>query len=179
MPSSRRWPFSCWRSSRTGRDWFEHETLGYNYRLAEIPSALGIEQLKRLEAMTARRAEVARSYSRRLADHADLILLPEAAENCSISWFVYVVRLAERFTREDRDYIAAMLPRRGIGCGRYFAPIHLQPHYRREFGHAPGDFPITESQADRALAIPFFNRITEEQIDEVSTALCDLVGLRG
>ncbi len=164
---------------RTGNDWFEHETLGYNYRLAEIPSALGIEQLKRLEAMTARRAEVARSYSRRLADHADLILLPEAAENCSISWFVYVVRLTERFTREDRDHIAAMLQRRGIGCGRYFAPIHLQPHYRREFGHAPGDFPITESQADRALALPFFNRITEEQIDEVSTALCDLVSLCG
>ncbi len=164
---------------RAGNDWFEHETLGYNYRLAEIPSALGIEQLNRLDAMSARRAEVARSYSRRLADHADLILLPEAAGGCTISWFLYVVRLTERFTREDRDHIAAMLQRRGIGCGRYFAPIHLQPHYRREFGYAPGDFPITESQADRALALPFFNRITEEQIDEVSTALCDLVSLRG
>ncbi len=164
---------------RAGNDWFEHEALGYNYRLAEIPSALGIEQLKRLDDMTARRAEIAHAYSRRFADHGDLILLPEAAENCAISWFVYVVRLAERFTREDRDQIAASLQRRGIGCGRYFAPIHLQPHYRREFGHAPGDFPITESQAGRALALPFFNRITEEQIDEVSTALCDLVDLRG
>ena len=46
-------------------------------------------------------------------------------------------------------------------------------------GHAPGDLPITESQADRALALPFFNRITEEQIDEVSTTLCDLVSLCG
>ena len=162
---------------RAGNDWFEHETLGYNYRLAEIPSALGDEQMARLDAMIARRAEVARSYSRRLADHPDLILLPEAAEDCTTSWFVYVVRLAERFTREDRDHISTELHKRGIGCGRYFAPIHLQPYYRREFGYAPGDFPIAEAQADRALAIPFFNRITEDQIDEVSKALCDLIML--
>ena len=44
---------------RTGNDWFDHETLGYNYRLAEIPSALGIEQLNRLDAMSARRAVAA------------------------------------------------------------------------------------------------------------------------
>jgi perosamine synthetase len=164
---------------RAGNDWFEHETLGYNYRLAEIPSALGIEQMNRLDAIIERRAEIARSYSHRFADFANLILLPEAADGCTISWFAYVVRLTERFTREDRDDIAAGLQQRGIGCGRYFAPIHLQPHYRREFGYAPGNFPITESQADRTLALPFFNRITEEQIDEVSAALCELVRLRG
>ena len=164
---------------RTGNGWFEHETLGYNYRLAEIPSALGVEQMNRLDAITARRTEIANSYSRRLANHTDLILLPEAADGCTISWFTYVVRLTDRFTREDRDDIAAMLQQRGIGCGRYFAPIHLQPHYRREFAYAPGSFPTAESQAARALALPFFNRITEEQIDEVSTALCDLVSLRG
>ncbi|MFZ3372253.1 MAG: DegT/DnrJ/EryC1/StrS family aminotransferase, partial [Desulfitobacteriaceae bacterium] len=48
-----------------------------------------------------------------------------------------------------------------------FTAIHLQPFYREMFGYKEGDFPITEHVASGTLAIPFFNKITEEQIDSV------------
>ena len=91
-----------------------------------------------------------------------------------ISWFVYVVRLSNRFDQAHRDWIVNEMQSRGIALGRYFAPIHLQPVYR------PSDsgktaLPVTESQASRALALPFFNRIREDEIKEVCQTLVELV----
>lgn len=64
---------------------------------------------------------------------------------------------------------------KGIGCGRYFAPIHLQPLYARSFGYRAGDFPEAEQSADRVIALPFFNKITDAQLDEVCQRLAESV----
>jgi perosamine synthetase len=92
-----------------------------------------------------------------------------------MSWFVYVVRLAERYAREERDRILAGLRERGIGCGNYFSPIHLQPFYREEFQYKPGDFPVTEAIAERTIALPFHTRLSEDEIDCVVSRLEDLL----
>lgn len=149
------------------QDWFEHTELGFNYRLSEINCALGIEQLKRIEPILAMRESVARKYNQRLRGNANLILPEIEAANQHISWFVYVVRLSENFTRAQRDSIVKQMNEHEIGCGRYFAPIHLQPFYREKFGYITGDFPVAEFQAERAIALPFFNRITAAQIETV------------
>ena len=58
----------------------------------------------------------------------------------------------------------------------YFAPIHLQPFYAKTFGFKTGDFPVAEHAAERVVALPFFNRITDEEIDEVGERLEKLCG---
>jgi perosamine synthetase len=95
-------------------------------------------------------------------------------QGCRISWFVYVVQLAETFSLEQRDAIVRQLAERGIGCGRYFAPIHMQPAYQRE-KHRSMELPVTESIAPRTLALPFFNKITETEIEEVCDTLQELI----
>jgi len=90
-----------------------------------------------------------------------------------ISWFVYVVRLSESLSQNHRDWIVREMNRRGIGCGRYFAPIHLQPAYQSTCPQRH-DLSVTEQQAARALALPFFNRLRDEQINEVCGNLCEL-----
>jgi len=159
-------------------EWFEHRELGFNYRLSELSCALGITQLGRLKSILERRAAVAAAYQRRLEKHPELILSDLSIADGLVSWFVYVVRLGEMFEQADRDWIAAELQARGIGCARYFAPIHLQPFYRQTFGFAPGDFPITERIAARTLALPFSNQITDEQLDEVCETLLALMAQR-
>ena len=158
-----------------GRDatseWFEHTQLGYNYRLSDVNCALGIAQLKRLESILHQRETAARKYNERLAANPHLITPEIDITNAKISWFVYVVRLNENFTRTRRDSIVNQMNRAGIGCGRYFAPIHLQPVYVRKFGCQTGDFPNAEHAAERVIALPFFNRITDGQIDEVCETL--------
>ena len=158
-----------------GRDasseWFEHIALGYNYRLSDINCALGIAQLNRLESILQQRETVARKYHERLKNNPCLVLPENDLPNGRISWFVYVVRLNENFTRTRRDSIVKQMNRAGIGCGRYFAPIHLQPLYVEKFGYKTNDFPNAERAAERVLALPFFNRITDAQIDEVCETL--------
>ena len=158
-----------------GRDasseWFEHVELGYNYRLSDINCAVGIEQFKRLDEILQLREAAARKYQARLANNPHLVLPDIEFPNGRISWFVYVVRLQSHFTRAQRDAIVVEMNRAGIGCGRYFAPIHLQPLYVKKFGFRAGDFPAAECAAERVIALPFFNRITDAQIDEVGATM--------
>jgi perosamine synthetase len=155
-------------------DWFEHSELGYNYRLAEMNCALGISQLKRIDAILSRREEIARKYNEKLKGIENLRLPALEVARRKLSWFVYVVRLPGTLTQIHRDWIMNEMHRRGIGCGRYFAPIHLQPAYRSARGYR-ADLSVTEFEASRCLALPFFNRLQDEQIDEVCTILGELL----
>jgi perosamine synthetase len=156
-------------------DWFEHSELGYNYRISEMNCALGLAQLKRVDSILERRRIVAEEYDSRLRGCADLVLPALSVPDRIVSWFVYVVRLSARFSAADRDAVRHRLNERGIGCGRYFAPIHLQAAYRCQ-PWAAVRLPVTELQAERTLALPFFNRIKSEQIAEVCGVLLEVIG---
>lgn len=155
-------------------NWFEHDELGYNYRLSEMNCALGLGQLKRIETILGLRASVAAAYQECLRDVDELVLPQLHIPHCRISWFVYVVRLADQFTREQRDQVMQFLTERGIGCGRYFAPIHLQRAYRSVVS-AKVKLPVSEAASERTLALPFFNRISSGQISEVCDSLRDAI----
>lgn len=150
--------------------WLAHERLGYNYRLSDINCALGLAQIERIEEILKKRAIVAKMYNEKLKD-IDGIIVPSYRADVKISWFVYVVRLSDQHSRFERDKIINGLRASGIGCNNYFAPIHLQPFYKDLFGYKEGDFPVTEHVSDRTIALPFFNNLTEEQIDYVVKTL--------
>ena len=159
-------------------DWLQHSEVGYNYRLAEMNCALGISQMKRIDAILARREEIARKYNEKLRGMENLRLPALEVPRCKLSWFVYVVRLSGAFSQKHRDWIMNEMHLRGIGCGRYFAPIHMQPAYRSACGPTAG-LRVTEFEAPRCLALPFFNRLQDEQIDEVCANLGDLLQAAG
>ena len=161
-----------------GRDdsaeWFQHTELGYNYRISDINCALGIEQLKRIDSILDRRESIAREYSNLLGCVRDVNLPPMVLPRRKVSWFVYVVRLSGRLNEVHRDRIINEMRSRGIALGRYFAPIHLQPTYRSAASKR-AVLPVTEFQASRTLALPFFNRIRNEEINEVCRTLAELI----
>ena len=172
----------CGSLRNQGRDphagWLAHARLGYNYRLADINCALGIEQLKRLEEIKAKRRRVFEAYSEHLAGEGRL-LLPTDPAGCEVNWFVYVVRLAEAFGQEQRDGLLALLRQEGIGCSNYFSPIHLQPFMVERFGYKVGDFPVTEAIAARTVALPFHNNLRTQEVATVCEALkrgLDVIG---
>jgi perosamine synthetase len=155
---------------RTPSDsWLQHTELGYNYRLSEIACTLGIGQMRRLEAILRRREEIARLYHRHLCSEASLTLPVIEIPGVRISWFVYVVRLTQAFTPVHRDQIIRDLERAGIGCARYFAPIHLQRAYAEFPPTAP--LPVTEFAASRTIALPFFNRMNDSDVASVCATL--------
>lgn len=155
--------------------WLAHERLGYNYRLSDISSALGIVQLDRIEEIVQKRRDVAATYGRLLGGVKELRLPFIDPGVDRMSWFVYVVQLAEKFSRSERDYIVQHLSRAGIGANTYFQPIHLQPFYVERFGFKEGDFPITESISQRTIALPFHNQLGADSATIVAQRLIALI----
>lgn len=146
--------------------WLEHEHLGYNYRLNEMSAALGCSQLKRIEHFLCRREDVATSYTERLAKYSWVrpqVVLPHVR----MSWFVYVVTLAEGI---DRDLVIRTLEATGVPARAYFSPVHLQK-YIRDRVVVSEQLPVTESAAKRTLALPFHQQLTPAQLDHVVNSL--------
>ena len=164
--------------ARQGTAWLCHERLGYNFRLSDIHAALGLAQLSRIEEIKAKRQQVAQWYQEILAEERRLIV-PAAPPGGEMSWFVFVVRLQEGFTVEHRNRILEQLASDGIQVSNYFPPVHLQPFMVEQFGYKRGDFPVAESVAERTIALPFFNRLTHDEVAFVcrrlSAALDSLV----
>lgn len=151
-----------------GDTWLSHTYLGYNYRLDEMSSALGITQLRRLEEMLIKREQVAAWYSERLAEIPGIEIPFIAPETTRMSWFVYVIRVDGKI---ERGEFAKRLEARGVPVRPYFLPIHLQPYMVERFGYREGDFPITEDLGRRGLAVPFSSVMTEEQVEYVCQAI--------
>ena len=144
-----------------------HRLLGYNYRLSELNCALGVAQMSRLPAILEQRERVARMYARELEALPEVIAPPLNTDAGRVCWFVYVIRL------EARDAICDRVNACGIGCGRYFAPLHHQPLFAP---YASGcELPITDRVSDRTLALPFFNHLTEDQVAEVCRSLQEAI----
>jgi len=150
--------------------WLNHERLGYNYRLSDINCALGIAQLSRIEEIKRKRKQVAMWYQEILAGD-DRIIVPAEPTGCDINWFVFVVRLAQRFTRNQRDSILESMKQQGIQVSNYFSPVHLQPFMAAKFGFKKGDFPVTESISERTIALPFYNNLGKDEVKIVCNEL--------
>jgi perosamine synthetase len=155
---------------REGMSWLAHQRLGYNYRLTEIAAAIGVVQCQRLDEILNSRRRVANLYIERLMTSRYLIV-PTLGEGEHVSWFVFVVRLNDLFEPGDRDEVMRQLRADGIGCNNYFPPIHLQPYMKDKFGFKEGDFPVCEYVAARTLALPFYGKMTANQVDHVCTRL--------
>ena len=153
-------------------DWLAHDRLGFNYRLSDIAAAIGVAQLARVEELLAERRRVAARYAERLSGIEGLDLPCPDTGLARRSWFVYVVQVP---LEVDRDSVIRALAERGIASKAYLPCIHLQPFYRERFGYRGGEFPVAEQVAARSIALPFFTRMTEGQVDRVCETLSELV----
>jgi len=151
--------------------WLDHGGLGFNYRLSDVASALGLAQVERLDAMLAERARVASLYAEGLAG-LDPVEAPIAGRGTERrSWFVYAVRLDPAV---DRDATIALLGERGVDAKAYLPCIHLFPHLR-ELGYGEGQFPAAEAAAASSLALPFFPSMGEAEVTRVCEALTESI----
>jgi perosamine synthetase len=165
---------ACSPGEAKQRGWLSHDRLGYNFRLSDINCAIGIVQLSRIDQIKAKRRQVAKWYQEMLADD-DRLIVPAEPDGCDISWFVFVVRLADGFTLEQRDRILLAMKSRNIQVGNYFPPVHLQPFMVERFGYKPGDFPVTESASRRTIALPFHNNLTKDETAIVCKTLKEIL----
>ena len=152
--------------------WLDHDRLGFNYRLDDLSCALGLAQLERLDELLAARARVAALYSDALAGVEGLGLPCPDEGGDRRCWFVYVVQLPPGV---ERDAAMVAMRARGVDTKPYLPAIHLMSFYRERFGHREGEFPVCEDVAARSLALPFFPELTEGEVEQVVTALREVI----
>ncbi len=151
----------------------EMQSLGYNYRITDFQCALGLRQLEKLERFLARRREIADAYQRAFAD-LDCTLPPER-EGTRHAWHLYVVQLPERL-RAQRRAIFQALQAQGVGVNVHYLPVHLHPFYRERFGHRPGAYPAAEAYYERAITLPLFPRMSDDDVQHVITVVHKVLG---
>lgn len=135
----------------------------YRCELSELNAALGLIQLRRLDGILERRKEVEAYYEDHILSFEGIkppYIAPEVEE---VHWMFYLVHLGTRFSRSSRDSIIQDLATEQIESVAYCHPLHLQRFYG-QFGYRKGDFFVTEKLADRAVALPFHNHLTEDQV---------------
>lgn len=165
----------AWKRYEKGGNWFYEVVMpGFKYNMTDIQAALGLWQLKRLDAMQKRRREVMQAYHAAFADNPALEL-PVCRPEVDHAWHLYVLRLKPALLKIDRNQFIDELKARNIGSSVHFIPIHLHPYYRDKYGFKPKDFPIAFSNYERMLSLPLHPGLSDEDVADVITAVQDIV----
>lgn len=157
-----------------GQWFYELVLLGFNYRLTDIACALGIEQLKRLDANLKRRREIAAFYSMEFRQLQEVVP-PAIREAVTPAWHLYPIRLDLNRLNVDRGRVFRALRAENIGVNVHYVPVHLHPYYRDRFGHKAGEFPIAEDGYGRLISLPMFHGMTDEDVQDVVHAVKKVV----
>ncbi len=160
---------TCRRLANQGRPEDGDFLPGYNYRLSELHAALGCAQLLRLDEFMHQRKRVANRYFDRLGNQPGIILPRLDEPGCTVSWFVFVIRVTDG--PNARDKLTDTLNRSGIQTGHYFPAIHLIPWFADKYGYVAGSLPHTELASATSIALPFFNSLSAGDIDRVCDTL--------
>ncbi|TVQ98355.1 MAG: UDP-4-amino-4,6-dideoxy-N-acetyl-beta-L-altrosamine transaminase [Deltaproteobacteria bacterium] len=140
---------------------YEMQTLGYNYRLTDLQCALGLSQLRRLDAFIARRQALAARYTEALAD-LDALILPTEREGARSGWHLYVVLVAGDAQR--RRPFFERLRALGLGVQVHYLPVHLHPYWQ-EHGFREGQFPAAEEFYARSVSLPLYPAMSDEDVE--------------
>ena len=165
------------RYAANGSWYYEIEDAGYKYNMTDIAAALGLVQLERAEELLGARREIAAAYSDAFlaSAAADLIELPEDADDGSHAWHLYIVRLALDRLTLDRAAVIAALRDDGIGSSVHFIPLHLHPYYRRRWGTRPEDHPVATREYERVISLPIWPGMSESDVQRVVVSLASIL----
>lgn len=148
---------------------FRHEVLGFNFRMTGLQAALGLSQLRRIDAIIERKREVARWYTERLSGVPGVQLPVEPAGTLHVHW-MYAIVIHPEFGL-SRDELAEHLHREGVETRTFFCPMSRQPCLDGPELMRPVPCPVADELWERGLYLPSSTRLTEDQVARV----CDLL----
>ncbi len=161
----------AWKRFSPGGRWqYDIVTPGYKSNMMDIQAALGIHQLRRLEANLVKRRNIADRYHKGLSGIPQ-ITLPRDPEDGRHCWHLFPVLIDFAKLKIDRDRFIELLLQENISTNVHYLPVHLFSYYRQHLGYKPGDFPIAEDLSDREITLPLYTRLLPDDVDDVIAAV--------
>jgi len=158
------------RYTSTKPSWqYEVVAPGFKYNLTDVGAAMGRVQLRRAHEMRERRARIANRYLAALSDLP--VQLPvNAGEGSLHAWHLFVLRLTDA-APINRDHFIEAMADSGVLCSVHFIPLHEHPYWRELGSLSPDAFPVAADAFTRAVSLPIFSRMTDEQVDYVVSSV--------
>lgn len=153
--------------------YYEQVDLGYNYRMTDIQAALLISQLGKLPAFSARRKEIVKRYDEVFGEMPEIIVQQEIPQS-DTTRHLYILRLnTELLTCDRREFFDA-LRAENIGTQVHYIPVYWHSYYEK-LGYKKGLCPEAEKLYSEILSIPLFFAMSDEDVEDVITAVKKLV----
>jgi UDP-4-amino-4,6-dideoxy-N-acetyl-beta-L-altrosamine transaminase len=140
--------------------YYEMQTLGFNYRMPDMLTALGISQLSRAEQGIRRRREIARRYKEAFGGNKRIRLLNNDKEGVGHAYHLYVIQV------EDRKGLYDYLRQKGIYAQVHYIPVHTMPYYQ-SLGYKNGSLVIAEKYYEGCLSLPMYPGLSVEEQEYV------------
>jgi dTDP-4-amino-4,6-dideoxygalactose transaminase len=148
---------------------YQHEMVGYNFRMTDVHASIGLGQLPKLPAYNARRRAIAARYDRELQG----VITPRVQPGMTHVYHQYTLRV------NRRDEFVERLKERGVGTGVYYPiPVHRQKPFLA-LGYADQRFPVSERLAEEVLSIPVHPSLTDDEVEAVIAAVNGVVAELG
>jgi dTDP-4-amino-4,6-dideoxygalactose transaminase len=142
--------------------------------MTDIQAAIGLQQLRRLPGMQARREAIWRRYDEAFADLPVTRPL-DPAPGTTHARHLYTLLVDPDVTACSRDGLREALRERGIGTSVHFTALHLFPFYADRLGVARGMFPNAEFVSDRTVSLPFTAALSDGDVDHVIESVRSLL----
>jgi len=162
------------RYSAEGSWYYEIVAPGYKYNMTDIAAAMGLAQLAKAEGMRLRRKAIAERYTEVFCNLPQL-QVPSDRPECLHAWHLYMLRIHLDRLSIDRASFMEELKQRKIGASVHFIPLHIHPYYRETYGWRSEDFPVAYEEYLREVSLPIYSRMTDEDVEDVIRAVCDIV----
>lgn len=143
---------------------YQQINLGFNYRMTDIQAALGLSQIKRLDAFVMRRHEIADIYTGALANLP--LILPWQSPDAYSSYHLFIVRLKLEKIKPHQKTIYEILRSKGILVNLHYIPIYLQPQYQR-LGFSYGYCLNAEQYFHEAFSLPIYAALKNEELKKI------------
>jgi dTDP-4-amino-4,6-dideoxygalactose transaminase len=158
---------------RFGDEGFKHYevvTAGFKYNMMDMQAALGIHQLRRVEANWLRRQEIWNHYQEAFAG------LPvgrpaEPEADTRHAYHLYTLRINEQDCGIDRDDFLSRMTAAGIGAGVHYRSLAQQPFYQERFGWNPADYSVSTAFGDETVSLPLGSNLQDFEIDRIAETI--------
>ena len=157
-----------------GKPWdYDMMESGYNYRLDEIRSALGLSQLKRIKKLNALRMKVFKYYNERLNGIKNLII-PISSVNNDHGYHLYILRI-EKKGIVSRDELFIKLMQRGIRTSVHYKPLHKFSAFSKFKNYDVNDLKNSEQLYEEIISLPFYPNLSKKQQDYVIESIRNIM----
>ncbi len=147
------------RFKNLGPWYYEQHSIGYNFRMNDIQSALGISQLKNLNIFLGKRHKIAKFYRANLKNLP--IKFQKIEKNLYSTYHLFIIKLNVKYKYLYKNFFN-YLRSNNLFVNLHYLPIHLQPFYRK-FGFKKKQFPIAEEYSETAISIPIYPNLKKKE----------------